>query len=187
MPSRRSVARIDGTPLALAPASKVSATTGRLVGMTVQSFPEAAGYGRVPGPPGGGCRGATSGRGRRVPGDDGGVAGTVAGGRDVGLDTDGAAVGVTGVVAPCLGVVCLTDCAPPQAARPTTAAAATARRTTRVLLMLSPYIASRPPAAVLRPLPGTALTWPARAVRPCAPGTQAPSKDRRASRPRCPA
>jgi hypothetical protein len=49
-PVRRSVARMAGTASALAPASKVSATTRRLVGMTVQSWPASRPVtGRVPG------------------------------------------------------------------------------------------------------------------------------------------
>ena len=49
-PSRRRVARMDGTASALAPASKVSAITRLVVGMTVQSLPASQPVtGRVPG------------------------------------------------------------------------------------------------------------------------------------------
>ena len=48
--SRCNVARIEATPSALAPASKVSATTCREVGIEVQSFPASQPVtGRVPG------------------------------------------------------------------------------------------------------------------------------------------
>src|SRR5512142_2814751 len=117
-PSRRRVARMDGTASALAPASKVSATTRRVVGMTVQSFPASQPVtGRVPG----GAR-LVPGGARLVPGGEG----LVAGGR-----AEGAAGGtVLAGVAPGADV-------PPQAASAATAAPSKASRVISRVLMPS--------------------------------------------------
>ena len=121
---------MDGTASALAPASKVSATTRRVVGMTVQSFPASQPVtGRVPGDAGLGA----DGRG------DGVAGGTVLAGVPRG-EVTGAEAG--GADVPGAGVVPVPFCAPgegapPQAASAVTAAPATASRVISQVLMPS--------------------------------------------------
>jgi hypothetical protein len=117
---------MDGMASALAPASKVSATTRRVVGMTVQSFPASQPVtGRVPGDAGL----VADRRG------DGVAGGTVPAGVPRGEVTGGEADGAAEVVpvpgwTPGEGV-------PPQAASAVTAAPATASRVISEVLMSS--------------------------------------------------
>ena len=125
-PSRRRVARMDGTASALAPASKVSATTRLVVGMTVQSLPASPPVtGRVPGDAGLVADGR--GDGGTVPGVS---RGEVRGGVAEGAATLGAGVVPVPWCAPGEGV-------PPQAASAVTAAPATASRVISEVLISS--------------------------------------------------
>jgi hypothetical protein len=117
---------MDGTASALAPASNVSATTRRLVGMTVQSFPASQPVtGRVPG-----AAGLVACVAGLVAVAAGLVTGLVAGG--LGEDRAGE-LAADGEAA---GVACLPGCVPPQAARPVAMAAARANRVISSVLML---------------------------------------------------
>ena len=116
---------MDGTASALAPASKVSATTGRVVGMAVQSFPASqpvtgaapADAGLVP-----------DGRAEDVPGGlvaDGALVGGLVAGRREGVIVAGA---VASDVGRAPGCVPGDGAPPPQAATPASTAPAAASR-----------------------------------------------------------